>query len=286
MALHLPFHLGILGVVEGAQQLVQAHYIYHSIEILGTKTYDACVKEHLDGEALTKSLFKAIKYFKINDSARGTLALDYVYEQIYILGNDTDVCSPSNSTDLHNDLHGIPTDFSMFLNRGIGAMVQALDIDIPAEGEFHGFNIALQSWVVVYTYFWSAIIMLLLCFTVTRLLADGGESRWQKSWRYKFWPVWSRAVMITIAVTMLVIGTTHHLFIQRYIASGWILPTVVLKLWSICMTDRFSRRWAKKRAGKQTYESVENGEGLRGGEEEHEMGRLRSRGTNGYGYPH
>jgi hypothetical protein len=288
MALHLPFHLGILGVVEGAQQLVQARYIYYSIEILGSKTYEACVEQHLDGKALASSLTKAISYFKINESARGTLALEYVYEQINILGNDTGVCAPANSTGLQNDLRGIPTDFSIFLNRGIGAMVQALEIDIPPEGEFHGFEIALQSWVVVYTYFWSAIIMLLLCFTITRMLADGGHGRWRRFWHQDFFPSWSRSVMVAIAVTMLFVGREHRGFIQKYIASGWVLPTVVLKLWSICMTDRICKMWTLRKAGKQRYEGVANVDGERAegdGLGAHEMGQVRRRGTNGYGYP-
>jgi hypothetical protein len=289
MALHLPFHLGILGVVEGAQQLVQARYIYYSIDILGSKTYEACVEQHLDGKALANSLSKVISYFKINESARGTLALDFVYEQIYILGNNTGVCAPANSTALQNDLRGIPTDFSLFLNRGIGAMVQALEIDIPPEGEFHGFNIALQSWIVVYTYFWSAIIMLLLCFTITRLLADGGNGRWRTFWREELSPSWSRSVMVGIAVTMLFVGREDRGFIQKFIASGWVLPTVVIKLWSICMTDRICKMRTLRRTGRQRYEGVADvdreragGDGMGG----HEMGQLRRRGTNGYGYPH
>jgi hypothetical protein len=78
MALHLPSHLAILGVVEGSQHLAQARCIYYNTQILFTRARYGCVGQHLDGHALASNLTKTIDYLKINESARGTLALHYV----------------------------------------------------------------------------------------------------------------------------------------------------------------------------------------------------------------
>jgi hypothetical protein len=92
MVLHLHFHLAILVVVEGAQRLVQMQYLYYCTHLLFKNTYSACVGAYLDGEALVTNLTDNIEYLKIEDSPYGTLALNYVCEEMYLLSNNTGVC--------------------------------------------------------------------------------------------------------------------------------------------------------------------------------------------------
>jgi hypothetical protein len=287
MALHLPFHLAILGVAEGSVQLAQARYIYRGTGILGRKVLDDCSTKHLDGEALTSALFKNIEYFKINESAQGTLALNLVWKEIYKLGNMTGVCSPASTSNVGNELLGMPLSFAQFFNRAIGAMFQSFDIDIPPEGEVRGFNIALQSWKVVYTYFWSAILLLIVCYTVTALLAEvDNRGNWRSLRRYASISILSRAAMIVLAAVLLAVGVTsrpHYFFIQYYIASAWILPTAVFAFWVICMSDRLEQLWRKRWGNNMRYESVAAVDGARHDLEE--GGGVRRRTTNGYGYP-
>jgi hypothetical protein len=274
MSLHLFLHLGILGVVEGAQQLAQARYIYYSSTIMIQKAMDSCITKHLNGSALATSLTDNINYFKLNESARGTLALNYVWEQVYLIGNI---------------LNGLPLDFYEFTFHGISAMFQAFDIDIPPEdGSNSTLATALRSWIVVYTYFWSAIMLLLACYTITALLAEVDDrGQWRSLRHYVRLPILSRAGMIVLATVLLTLGVTSapvYLFVQYYIASSWILPTVVLALWVICMSDRVEKLWVKRRDGKAKYQSVQKEEGD-GERDEGEMDGLRRRGTNLYGYP-
>jgi hypothetical protein len=287
MALHLPFHLAILGVAEGSVQLAQARYIYYSTEIMARQASHDCVTSHLDGQALTIALFTNVEYFKINESAQGTLALDYVWNEVYTLGNTTGVCAPANTTNPGNELLGLPTTFAQFFNRAIGAMFQAFDIDIPHEGEARGFNIALQSWVVVYTYFWSAILLLIVCYTITALLAEvDDKGKWRAPRTYASISILSRAAMIILAAVLLAVGVTsrpHYYFIQYYIASAWILPTVVFAFWIICMSDRVEHLWRERRGKSARYESIAVVDG--GGHELDEVSGVRRRTTNGYGYP-
>lgn len=298
MALHLPYHLAILGVVEGSQQLAQARYIYYGAQNLMFNAFYACNGKHLDGADLASNLTKNIEYFKLNESARGTIALGLVYEQIYFLGNDTGVCSEAmlaNETHVSSDLLDLPYDFLHFISRSVGAMFQAFDIGIPLEGRLSdgkvfSINVALESWVVVYIYFWSAVILLLVCYTITRLLSDDEHGRgiWRLVKHYAALSILSRAIMIVFAIIMLVIGTTNHMFIQYYVASAWILPSVVLMLWIICWSDRISAMWKARKARK--YESVAASDHtIDGGRAMHENDTpsqgIRRPDTNAYGYP-
>lgn len=85
--------------------------------------------------------------------------------------------------------------------------------------------------------------------------------------------------MIVLAIVMLVLGARDEMFIQRYIASSWILPTVVLALWTICLSDRVTKMWRFKREKGKRYESVAT-EQEQGGQD-----GIRRRRTNAYGYP-
>ncbi|KAF2031635.1 hypothetical protein EK21DRAFT_33729, partial [Setomelanomma holmii] len=247
MGLHLPFHLAILGVVEGSQQLVQARYIYYNTGVMAHKVWYGCVGQHLDGAALRNNLTKNIEYFKLNESARGIIALEDVYRDIYLLGNTSNVCSPANTTDLSNEFRGIPYTFAQFFTNAMGAMFQSFDIDIPIKGPVTTLSIAFESWLLVYTYFWSAIILLLVCYLVTSLLAEtDGRGHWRSLIRYASLTVLSRAAMIIMAVVLLAYGKTDgpiYTFIQSFIATGWLLPTVVLAFWIICITDRLGKMW-------------------------------------------
>ena len=289
MGLHLPFHLAILGVVEGSQQLAQARYIYDTTYTLGAKVWWGCVGSNLEGEALTSSLSKSMEYFKLNESARGREALGFVYQEIWRLGNTTDVCSPANTTDYDNKFHGIPLTFGWFFNHAISAMIQAFEIDIPPEGiKLTAFTTALDAWVLVYIYFWSAIILLLVCYTITSLLADPIAANGNKEWwrKYGRWSFRTRFFMIILASVMLGVGCQHHSFIQKFISSGWVLPTVVIQLALICASDRVTKLFSNKKERKKN----QGGAGAQVNEQSHHprlenMGVFRRRPTNAYGYP-
>jgi uncharacterized membrane protein len=290
MALHFPFHLAILGVVEGAQQLAQARYIHYTGEMLIKKAQYGCVSQNLDGQALVDDLTKNIEYFKLNESAQGTLALDFVWKEIYLLGNETGVCSPANVSDVATTgIAGLPWSFAQFFTRSIGAMFQSFDVDIPPEGEVMSFAVAYSSWAVVYIYFWSALILLLVCYTITALLAEvDGRGDWRSLRRYVSLTIISRTLMIALAITLLVLGVAdapNYYFINYYLSSSWILPTVVLALWVVCTCDRIDYMRRMKGNKPARYASLADVDGDTQGLVMQDMDGLRRRGTNAYGYP-
>jgi hypothetical protein len=248
MALHFPLHLAVLGVVEGAQHMALARYLYRCAEDFAAMTYRACVESHLDGAKLSSNLTWNIEHFRLNESARGGEALHLVNEQIQMLGNLTGVCSPSNTSNLNNGQYGVPIAFRDFLKRGVSGMFQAFDLDIPQEGQMtYGFDVAAHSWIVVYTYFWSALILLIVCLTTASILANPNK-RGPVHWNSLRWiAVGTRVVMICFSLIMLVVGLVSYEYMYKYLSSPWVLPTVVLQLFIVCLTDRLASV-RKKRA--------------------------------------
>lgn len=284
MALHFPLHLAILGIGEGSQHITLARYIYSCAEKLALNTWYACVGDHLDGAQLSSNLTRSIDYFKINESAQGDEALRLVYDQIYFLGNQSGVCSPANTSNLNNGQLGVPLSFREFFKRGVSAMFQAFDLDIPQEGQVYGFQIAAHSWIVVYTYFWSAIILLFICLTASSLLADRGRSfHWN---RFQWAAIGTRSFMIGFSIIALVLGLTSYSWMYNYLRSSWVLPTVVMQLCIVCLGDRVSRVRRKKQESKAFWALSDEGQETgRGGQQEPEPEpESELEHTNAYGY--
>ncbi|KAF2878210.1 hypothetical protein BDV95DRAFT_478666 [Massariosphaeria phaeospora] len=251
MALHLPFHASILGVVEGSQQIALARNIFYNAEKLIVDTVYGCYFAHLDGEPLAQNLTKAVNYFKINETSSGKIALKSVFDSIYIIGNETGICSPENLTLLDNQPDPLPLNFYPFLESTISSLFQAFGLDLPPlEGNITGLDIAARSWRLVYTYYYTSIVVLLVCLTTSALLADKGLS-WE---RFKWISFMVRAAMVGASIVLLVMGLTNSDFFDNFIASAWVLPSVVLMLWICCLGDRMSK-WGRRRKGKM-YEKV------------------------------
>ncbi|KAF2660786.1 hypothetical protein K491DRAFT_754309 [Lophiostoma macrostomum CBS 122681] len=257
LILHLPLHLAMLGVVEGSQHLALARYLTYNAEELFIMAYHGCVLGHLDGEELARNLTEAIEYFEIDESAQGALALPYVYDQIYYLGNLTGVCSAANTSNSQNGLQGMPLSSAQFFTRGIGAIFQSFDYDIAPEGEVYGVAVADRSWQVVYTYYWVSMLFLLVCLTISALLADRGLHHVKQ----RLWAFVARAKMMIVSAILLGLGLTHDGFFDMYVRSVWILPTVVLQLWVVCLGDRVSKSLVtRKEAKERNYQAVKPGE--------------------------
>jgi hypothetical protein len=62
-ALHFPLHIGIVLVVEGAQQVVLAHYVLSNFELFGSKAKELCYTKQLEGVDLTDALTSIVDLF-------------------------------------------------------------------------------------------------------------------------------------------------------------------------------------------------------------------------------
>lgn len=279
MALHFPLHLAILGVAEGAQHMALARYLYRCAEDFAEMTYRACVEGHLDGRQLSSNLTWNIEHFKLNESARGGEALHLVMEQVHILGNMTGVCSPSNTSNFHNGQYGVPLSFREYLKRGVSGMFQAFDLDIPQEGQTtYGFDIAAHSWIVVYTYFWSALILLIVCLTAASILANTNRRGPVALNSLRWLSVGTRTVMIVFSLIMMIVGLVSYEWMYKYLSSPWVLPTVVIQLFIICLCDRVCKIRKQKEQNTMFWKLPE-----KNGEPSEQIEAAEER-QNAYGY--
>ncbi|KAF2840879.1 hypothetical protein M501DRAFT_1014873 [Patellaria atrata CBS 101060] len=266
--LHLLLHLAILGVVEGAQHIAQAHYVLKSHGKIMDAVINYCVKQHLDEPGLTGPLNATIAYFKFYSSSESNATLPYISLALAKIGASTGVCSQANISDpqfapLENEQ--IPLAFNDFLFYSLAALFQSLGIALP-KGPKPPVRIALDTWRLVYTYFWSAIILLLGTLTICSLLARRN---------FRFDPpalvsIIPRIAMIFFAVGVLVAGLRSstagwHVdtFLDHYISGPWILPAVTLQLWVVLLGDRLSKSWRARRERLKYYSVSEQNEEAR-----------------------
>jgi hypothetical protein len=158
-ALHFPLHIGIVGVVEGAQQLVLAHYVLHSSSLFEKKVNQSCYTMRLNGTDLTNALLGAIEYYSFDDKPETMSQNRRIKNTIYKLSNTTDVCSDAlilqqNKTDGY-------TETELLVNQFTGALFQANGAKLPKEidptvSSAHAFLIAYQN-------FWISFAIVLFC---------------------------------------------------------------------------------------------------------------------------
>lgn len=91
--LHFPFHLAIVGAVEGAQQMVLARYTLQNAYKFATKCADYCVDKGYDGKKLTEALSTAVDYFQFTEKPETWKQYDVIMKIIYQYGNTTGFCS-------------------------------------------------------------------------------------------------------------------------------------------------------------------------------------------------
>jgi hypothetical protein len=69
-ALHFPFHIGIVLVVEGAQQVVMAYYILRNFVQFDKEITDICFTKNLDGMELTDALTSIVHRYAFTENPK------------------------------------------------------------------------------------------------------------------------------------------------------------------------------------------------------------------------
>lgn len=78
--------------------------------------------------------------------------------------------------------------------------------------------------------------------------------------------------MVGFSITVLALGVSREEFLNGYIGSSWILSTVTLQLWFLCVVDRVSK-WLVSRGNQRDglYKKVDPVD-VKGGRTEYELG--------------
>ncbi len=234
--LHFPIHLAIVGLVEGAQQIALARYVANGIVKLEKYLVQACFKDHLDGDALSKQLAYVIKGFALDKKVSSLIFLDEIQLDIYTIGNTTNICGPKVTG---SNVLNLPDAFLSLYYHTAAAMYSALGLSMPVDKDV--IAVMIESWKLVYRYFWSAFLILIGCFLVVTILI-----RTTKVDAFDYMAFFNRSAMIVVGASLLGLSASKDL-LYHMMETPFILPVAVIMLFLIIILDRIGAWIANRR---------------------------------------
>ncbi|KAF2839761.1 hypothetical protein M501DRAFT_973451 [Patellaria atrata CBS 101060] len=241
--IHFPLHLSIVGVVEGAQQIALARYVLKNVMKVVEDVKYYCLEENLEGANLQKALLKVTDYFQLDYNAETAQQYEVILEDIYRIGNTTDVCSPEALSNVTST--GFPVDFHWFVYDVSGALFQANGAKLPKDED--PAQIADHTFLTVYRYFWGSVLILLACFIICLVLVR----KHHKSDIFDWTAITTRILAFVVAAVLLAFKADIEM-LAAFISSPWVLPTLLFLLLIILIADRVSAmvcNWNLKRKG-------------------------------------
>ena len=264
-ALHFPIHLALVGLVEGAQQIALARYMVNGLRNIEMWFSRDCFQNHLDGQTLTDALMKSIKTLQLDKKVESFIFLDKIQREIWVVGNATGICGPDVKGSGADDF---PDELTALYRDTAAAVYSALDLSNPFEKD--ALSVMTESWKVVYRYFWSAYLMLMLAFVVVTLLI-----RTTKFDVYEFVALLNRGLAALITSCLLILSVDETLMFSL-IGTPLILPIAVILMYLIIILDRLGAWIANRRNRK-------SGDALVGSAHTHGSSTQIDRG-NGHGH--
>jgi hypothetical protein len=262
-ALHFPIHLAIVGLVEGAQQIALARYVFKGIHNFEMSLVQYCFKDHLDGKALSGKLSAAVKYLSLDKKVASLIFLDEIESDIYFIGNQTGICGPRVTG---SGVFDLPDVFIDLYANTVAAMYSALGLSMPVDKNV--ISVMVESWKLVYRYFWSAFLILIGCFLVVMILI-----RTTKVDAFDYMAFFDRGAVVVVAAALLGLSASKDL-IYHIMETPYILPVAVILLYLIIILDRIGAWIANRRNRK-------SGDPLTGGEHGHGHGHGDAEGHGG-----
>lgn len=267
--MHFPFHLAIVGVVEGSQQLALARYVIKNAYKVTDTIEQHCLVEHLDGQKLFDSLKKLLHYFELDEKVETKAYYEVVELAIERIGNATGICSPANATNYDN-MAGWPDDF-LLVDQGISnAVYVGLGMKIPVSKleEYLPIEVAIKGWRLVYMYYWSSFCVLIACLIVFLLLI-----RRHKADLFDFTSIIMRSLVLGVGAALVsLIANKERLY--DALGSPMLLPICVILLLLILCVDKLSCVWCNWRLKKSGQPYAVETEHEHGGHESHGHGEI------------
>lgn len=268
-AMHFPIHLAIVGLVEGAQQVALARYISTGILKFEKSLVQYCFTEHLDGAAMTTKLNAAVKYLQLEKKAASLLFVNQIHSAVDVIGATPGICGPGVTGTSGMDL---PLPLIQLYANVLAGMYSALGLSMPTDQNI--LLIMIESWKLVYRYFWSAFLILIGCFLIGIILV-----RTTKLDAFHHTALLGRAVAVVAAAVLLGLSANKDLM-YAIMETPAILPVAVVLLYLIIVFDRFGGWVANKRNRK-------SGDPLTGAEQGHGHGHAHDDGhQHGHGHGH
>ncbi|PBP23816.1 Low temperature requirement A, partial [Diplocarpon rosae] len=233
--LHFPLHLGIVGVVEGSQQIALSRQIFKRFGIVEAAVYKACVEQHLDGTALTDAIVAVVTKLKLTDKLESQEQTTIVLQEIQALANTTGICSVENTVDLQGS-YGFPAAFTNIMLDILGAIFQSTGIEIPKGAD--PTDLARSTFTTVYIYYWASLWLTLACFAILYWITRHRDHRVEFFDRVA---TYTRVAGSLIAAAFTPVAA-NEVAVYYFLRSPAILPTVAGLLFLVVCCDRFGRQ--------------------------------------------
>lgn len=236
-----------------------------------TKIMNACQKNNLSGEKLRDSLFKTLNYFQLDKKLETRPWFLEALDSIYKLGNTTDVCAPGkvnsyNDGNWPKDIVAVNSAISNGLYVGLGMKLPVKKLE-----EYEPLEIALNSWKLVYMYYWICFCVLMLCLIVFLLMI-----RRHRADLFDFTSVISRTLALGVGAALLgLIANKQQLY--GALSTPMLLPICVILMFLILVIDKLSALWCNwrlKKSGQPYALEVEEEHGHGGSHHDTEHGSV------------
>ena len=239
--LHFPLHLAIVGVVEGSQQVVYARYSLVQFIKLQNSLIQYCLVDQLDGPSLMKALKKVSDYYQFNEKSETMSAVDKVNHALQIIGNTTNLCTPQNM-ESHTEW---PDELWNWLFETLLGIYESIGMKLP-KIENVSAAASIRTWKVVYMYYWSCFVVVMLCSSLFLLLI-----RKHRADVFDYVSLMIRGVAVVGGIVLIGVGFSADT-LYAYMGSAAVLPTIVGMLFLVLVFDKGSAvfaNWRLKRSG-------------------------------------
>lgn len=241
--LHFPIHLAIVGMAEGAQQLALARYVAKSTTQFEQSIEQYCLVEHLDGDALVAKLTASIKYLQLDKKLTSLIFVDEINQDIAAIGNTPGICGSSVAS-----INDWPEEILRFYKHTAAALYSALGLSMPLDKDV--IAIMVESWKLIYRYFWSAFLILIGCFLVVMILI-----RTTKVDAFDYVSLTTRFFILIGGGVILGLSASPNIM-YNLLGSPAMLPIAVIMLYLIIMMDRIGAWIANRRNAKSGDELI------------------------------
>ncbi|KAF2755590.1 hypothetical protein EJ05DRAFT_478564 [Pseudovirgaria hyperparasitica] len=237
--LHFPFHLSVVGIVEGAQQIVRARYVIDGDKKFNKSAMQYCVKENLDGIKLQNKLAELIRYYDFPSKAQSNQFLPDIYESLYAVGNHTDICSPENSegyVNANGEMIAYPDELWYLWEKTISAVYAGTVTDKQVPDFDDALTSSISAWETAYSYFWGALG--LLAFTTILMFF---MCRRSKRDIYTYFGIGVRVFVLVMAAFLGGYAAANDDFFTSFMYSSAVVPTAMACLFLIVFVDSIGR---------------------------------------------
>ncbi|KAE9983220.1 hypothetical protein BLS_009029 [Venturia inaequalis] len=250
--LHFPLHLGIVGVVEGAQQMTLAHYTLSTTDNFRDKVADYCSKKHYDGVELRDALMSTLSPYAFEDKPETYQQSQVIFNKVYTLGNTTGVCSVAG-LQAQNATNGGFVDYDVLVLDFTGALFAGNGAKIPKE--LNPTLAASGAFKIAFQYYWMAFAVVLICSILFLRLVR--KSR--KADLFDNLGMITRAGAAVVSIALFgytfkthngIPGTVNNA-VSELLGGLTVVPLVTLALLGILSVDQLSRKYCNRKLKRQ-----------------------------------